>query len=206
MSVVYPMRRPEEPRGAARRRIRVVADPATPDHHSRRRFELVVDEVFDPLQRYLRRRLPPDQVDDVLSETLLVIWRRLDHVPMGAALPWCYSVARKCLANHRRSVGRRTALLQKLESQPPLPPDDGSEDPELDAALLRLGHADRELLRLWAWEELEPREIAAVMGLTPNAVSLRLTRAKKKLERELTRQDLVASGHRRDESTQEHQR
>ena len=34
---------------------------------------------------------------------------------------------------------------------------------------------------LWAWEELAPREIALVLGVTPNAVSIRLHRAKGRL-------------------------
>lgn len=182
-----------------------------PHEVARRRFEAIVDEVFDPLQRYLRRRLPADQVDDVLSETLLVVWRRLGDVPDEAVLPWCYSVARGCLSNHRRSVGRRLALTRRIEAQPVAPSTPSadevlSDDPALEAALARLSQSDRELVRLWAWEDLEPREIATVTGLTPNAVSLRLTRLKKKLEKELRRQNRTAAGHIRSESTQEHQR
>lgn len=171
---------------------------------ARYRFEKVVEEVFDPLQRYLRRRLPADQVDDVLSDTLLVMWRRLDDIPRDAALPWCYSVARQSLANHRRSDRRRLALVDKLAAQPASAQGAEPQDPELEAALGRLSEPDRELLHLWAWEQLEPREIAFVTGLTVNAVSLRLTRAKKKLEKEMTRQNPARAGHRRDESTQGH--
>lgn len=40
---------------------------------------------------------------------------------------------------------------------------------------------DAELVRLWAWEELGPAEIALVVGLSPNAVSIRLHRARQKL-------------------------
>ncbi len=175
-----------------------------PDDMARYRFEAVVEEVFDPLQRYLGRRLPADQVDDVLSETLLVMWRRLDDIPTDGTLPWCYAVARRCLANHRRSAGRRRALAERLASQPVLPVETDSGDPDLEVALSRLSESEQELLRLWAFEELEPRDIATVTGLTANAVSLRLTRAKKKLERELTRQNPARAGHRGFESTQEH--
>ncbi|HWT23737.1 MAG TPA: sigma-70 family RNA polymerase sigma factor, partial [Solirubrobacteraceae bacterium] len=45
----------------------------------------------------------------------------------------------------------------------------------------RLGDKDREVLRLWAWEQLAPREIAVVLGITPNAASVRLHRATKRL-------------------------
>ena len=163
---------------------------------------MLVEDVFDPLQRYLGRRLPADQVDDVLSDTLLVMWRRLDDIPRETPLPWCYSAARQTLANHRRSARRRSALIDKVKAQPRAVNDHDTDDPELDAALAKLSDADREIIRLWAWEQLEPREIAVVTALTVNAVSLRLTRAKKRIERELTRQNPARAGHKRDESTQ----
>ena len=177
-----------------------------PHEVARRRFEAIVADVFDPLQRYLRRRLPADQVDDVLSETLLVMWRRLADIPAEATLPWCYAVARGCLANHRRGVGRRAALIRRLEAESTPSPAEPSDDLLLDLAMAQLPSADRELLHLWAWEQLEPREIATVLDLSANAVSLRLTRAKKKLEKELGRQDRVAAGHKQIERTQEHHR
>jgi RNA polymerase sigma-70 factor (ECF subfamily) len=48
-----------------------------------------------------------------------------------------------------------------------------------------LSAADAEVLRLWAWEELAPREIALVLGITPNAASIRLHRAKARLRARL---------------------
>ncbi|MGA8246093.1 MAG: sigma factor-like helix-turn-helix DNA-binding protein, partial [Nocardioides sp.] len=51
-----------------------------------------------------------------------------------------------------------------------------------------------ELLRLWAWEQLTPSEIATVLGTTPNAVGIRLHRAKERLRAELRKAD-GADGH-----------
>lgn len=42
------------------------------------------------------------------------------------------------------------------------------------------------MLRLWAWEQLPPREIAVALGISPNAASIRLHRAKKRLRQLLT--------------------
>ena len=58
--------------------------------------------------------------------------------------------------------------------------------PILDA-LQRLEHNDREILRLAAWEDLTAGEIAVVLGCTPNAASLRLSRARRKLRAEFGR-------------------
>ena len=53
---------------------------------------------------------------------------------------------------------------------------------------------DQEVLRLWAWEQLAPREIAVVLAITPNAASIRLHRATAKL-REALRKDDGPAGH-----------
>ena len=52
-------------------------------------------------------------------------------------------------------------------------------------ALEELPEADRELLRLWAWEQLPPRELAVVLGVSANAVSIRLHRARQRLKERL---------------------
>lgn len=152
------------------------------------RFEAVAAEVWVPLQRYLRRRTDAATADDILGDVLLVMWRRRLDIPDDAALPWCYGVARGCLANARRGDDRRLRLVHRLQAEPAA--GDPDADPDLDAALARLSVPDRELLRLWAWEGLAPREIAVVLGITPNAASIRLHRAKGAL-----RKDLTASGH-----------
>lgn len=170
------------------------------------RFEELAAEVYEPLQRYVRRRVDPGAADDVVSEVLLALWRRLDDVPTGAHLPWAYGVARRTLANHRRSVRRHLRLVRRVETEPQPEPSPGHPlDPELHAALAALGESDRELLRLWAWEQLEPAEIAMVLGLTPNAVSIRLHRAKKKLGESLerARKAEVPSGHSHGERREE---
>lgn len=148
----------------------------------RERFEAVFREVYEPLQVYARRRTDPMSADDVVADALLVLWRRLDDVPEELVLPWAYGVTRRCLANHRRGDRRRDALVERVAAEP----DGGSVaaadvDPDLSAALAGLEADDRELVRLWAWEQLRPREIALVLDITPNAASIRLHRAKQRL-------------------------
>lgn len=161
----------------------------------REEFEALVVDAYVPLQRYLIRRAHPDAVEDVLAEILLILWRRLDDVPSENQLAWCYGVARRTLANYRRGETRRLQLVERLKTEPSYGDEPDSSDPALELALERLDREDRDLLRLWAWEQLEPREIAIVMGTTPNAVSLRLTRLKKKLASEIERQNQTDSGH-----------
>ena len=171
----------------------------------RRRFQVLFSEVYEPIQRYVRRRVDPAAVDDIVSETMLTLWRRLDELPPDP-LPWSYGVARRQVANHRRAGLRHLRLARRAESEPLPPPDSAHPlDAELDTALSALRGSDRELLHLWAWEQLEPAEIAVALGLTPNAVSIRLHRALKKLGEnfEIARKDADLFGHSHRESSKE---
>jgi RNA polymerase sigma-70 factor, ECF subfamily len=146
-------------------------------------FEQIAAEVADPIRRYALRRTDPDTADDVLADTLLVVWRRLDDVPPDGRLPWCYAVAAKSLANINRSARRQRNLAQRIvQLDPPSDSVEAAElpDPEVHRALATLRPDDREILRLWAWEDLAPADIAIVLGLTGNAVRIRLHRARRR--------------------------
>jgi RNA polymerase sigma-70 factor, ECF subfamily len=151
----------------------------TPDPARRARFERVFRHAYEPVQRYVQRRAPASVVDDVVADTFLTVWRRLDDVPADAELAWCYAVARRTLANTRRGDQRRDALTARLQHEPVDQPTHG--EPALERALAELDPDDRELLRLWAWEGLAPREIAVVLDVSANAASIRLHRAKRAL-------------------------
>ncbi len=123
----------------------------------RERFEALAPALVEPLRRFLARRTDAATADDVLAETLLVCWRRLDDVP-DEALPWAYGVARNCLANAQRGVRRQERLAARIAVVDP--PADSTPGPgeggdaDLTEALATLRDDEAELLRLWAWEQL----------------------------------------------------
>ena len=164
------------------------------------RFTFLVQEVAEPIRRYLLRRADPDTAQDVLAETLLVVWRRFDDVPADRPLPWCYAVTRGCLANAVRGAWRQRRLVERLASTHRVGAEPLLDDTDLYVALGQLTPKDRELVRLWAWEELAPQEIAVVLGVSANAASIRLHRARKKLAELLDRRkDIGLPGHEQDE-------
>jgi RNA polymerase sigma-70 factor (ECF subfamily) len=170
----------------------------------RERFEALAPELVEPLRRFLARRTDAATADDVLGDTLLVCWRRLDEVPVGAELPWAYGVARHCLANAERGARRqrRVAARAATLDPPREQPGPGTDDPavvDLHEALAALPVDDAELLRLWAWEQLGAGEIATALAITPNAASLRLHRARTRLREELGK---IRSGAGHEQSTQ----
>ncbi|MFK4106112.1 RNA polymerase sigma factor [Streptomyces sp. NPDC019531] len=187
-----------------------MTDQETRHRQRRARFENLAHVVTEPLHRYLVRRTAPDMVEDVLSETMLVLWRRVDDVPgLGTGsppdrddvLPWCYGVARHCLANARRADGRRLRLVERLIGAQQESGAMAADHSDLHAALGALSELDREVVRLWAWEGLAPQQIAEVTRLTPNAVSVRLHRAKKKIAQQLQleRKNAERPGHKMNE-------
>ncbi|SKC81593.1 RNA polymerase sigma factor [Krasilnikoviella flava] len=141
-------------------------------------------EQHEAVTRFVARRVAPALVDDVVSETFLVAWRRLDAVPEDAK-PWLLGVARNVLATHLRTHGRWRALGVRLEREP-LPGTEGPDDVAADRADLRrawemLSDADREVIALVAWDGLTTVEGARVLGVRPSTFSVRLTRARKRL-------------------------
>jgi RNA polymerase sigma factor (sigma-70 family) len=152
----------------------------------RRRFEALYAQHYARVLGYVLRRIDgPDQAADVLADTFLVAWRRLDQVPEGErALLWLYGVARRTLANHRRGERRRTHLADRLRAElsagGPVgePPEAGAA---AAAAFRSLRDEDRELLTLRGWEGLDAGEIAVVLGCSRNAARIRLHRARRRL-------------------------
>jgi RNA polymerase sigma-70 factor (ECF subfamily) len=167
-------------------RQRTVPDRDDRDTLRCNRFEALFAELYEPVQRYVRRRVGADDVDDVVSNTMLTLWRRLNDVPVSAELPWAYGVARRNIANMRRAAGRRARLRERAVAEP-IPAGDTPHhlDAELEIAMGALPTSDRDLLELWAWEQLGAGEIATVLGTTANAISIRLHRAKRRLAENL---------------------
>jgi RNA polymerase sigma-70 factor (ECF subfamily) len=166
---------------------------------ARAAFDETAREILEPLRRFLARRTDAATADDVLAETLLVCWRRYDELP-DPPLPFAYGVARLCLANAERGARRQRRLAGRIATlDPPREVPDPVGDDRLVEAMAGLSPDDAELMRLWAWEQLTPGEIATVLDITPNAAAIRLHRARKRLRTALRKID-AASGH--EESTE----
>jgi RNA polymerase sigma-70 factor (ECF subfamily) len=148
-------------------------------------FSQLFERTHVALLGYAVRRVgDPADAADVVAETYLVAWRRLEDVPTGPdARPWLFGVARRVLANHYRGERRRLALADRLRDSlhQAVPPPEVHEPTLVERAVERLGDDDRELLHLLAWEELAREEIAVAMGLTRAAVRVRLHRARARL-------------------------
>jgi RNA polymerase sigma-70 factor (ECF subfamily) len=89
-------------------------------------FRELFAATYGPIVAYARRRVSPDQVDDVVSEVYTTAWRRRADahpgtLPDATALPWLYGIAANSIRNLRRSDGRHLRLVEKIEAQPAQP-------------------------------------------------------------------------------------
>jgi RNA polymerase sigma-70 factor, ECF subfamily len=154
------------------------------------RFSEIYGALYGRVHAYAERRVGREAADEVAAETFLVAWRRLDVMP-SEPLPWLYGVARNVVLRHRtghaRQAAARDALELELELERPATEPRDSDDAELWAAWARLSDGDREVLALAAWEELPVADAARSLGCSAPVFSVRLHRARKRLERLLQR-------------------
>ena len=157
------------------------------------RFRHVYAAWYPDVLRFVSRRIHPSHAEDVVADVFLVLWRRFEDLPEdpGDGRAWVFGIARQTLLNDRRGERRREALAVRV-AQAAAPHSDRGVDPDLVARRLdlaaawpRLTSADQETIALTAWDGLTGPEAAAVLGISPVAYRLRLSRARRALRRHL---------------------
>jgi RNA polymerase sigma-70 factor (ECF subfamily) len=153
-------------------------------------FEHVYRQFAPAVLAYARRRLSSvDDAEDVVVEVFTVAWRHRDTLPTDP-LPWLYATAAHTIAHTLRAETRRLRLATKVARTTWLRPEHALDDDlvnqlaaaeYLAPALATLTVSDQELLRLWAWEDLDGAQLAQVLGCTPGTARTRLHRAKARL-------------------------
>lgn len=150
-------------------------------------FSRVYREQGQAVLAYALRRVEDrEDAADVVAETFLIAWRRLGEVPSGEeARLWLYAVARRVIANLRRTERRRTRLgrrlAESLRTELATHPVPAGEAAEVLRAMAGLSDGDRELLLLVSWEGLTPGEAAKVLEVSSLAARSRLHRARRRL-------------------------
>jgi RNA polymerase sigma factor (sigma-70 family) len=159
----------------------------------RERFEQLYAETRVSILGYLMRRVStPADAADLLAETYLIAWRKLDDVANDEeARLWLYGVARRIVSHHYRHERVEQGLADTLRAglgreAPAMRADRDTPFGDLiSTALDRLKPSDREIVELSAWEQLTPAEIAAVIGMKSGAVRVRLHRIRAAMRTEL---------------------
>ena len=158
-------------------------------------------EIFDryapAILRYAQRRLDSrEAAQDVVSDTFTAAWRHWDRRPAPeVVLPWLYAIAGNAVRDQRRSAQRQRRLSERLSAlRAPGPAADPGEGVVLghsiSQALAALPEADREVLRLVAWEgQTDARMLGLALGLRPASARSRVLRARRRLRALLSEAD-----------------
>ena len=150
------------------------------------RVAALYEDSYGAIHAYASRRAGWEAADEIAAETFLVAWRRFDALP-AEPLPWLYGVARNVVLRHHADRGRERQTRAALERERRWSPlgvgDDG--DPGFWEAWEQLSAADREVLALVAWEQLSVADAARALGCSAPVFSVRLHRARRRLERRL---------------------
>ncbi len=153
-----------------------------------RTFRAIYEANYGAIYAYAARRVGAELADEVAADTFLVAWRREAALP-PEPLPWLYGIARNMVARQRTAASRRklTQAALTYERPRPSPVAADADVPGLWEAWGRLSLGDQEVLALVAWEDLPVSEAARVLGCPTSVFSVRLHRARRRMEKLLNR-------------------
>jgi RNA polymerase sigma-70 factor (ECF subfamily) len=151
-------------------------------------FGDLYERLFSRVYAFLRTQCPNvETAEELTSQVFMRACRGWSTAPRGEeATHWLFCIARRTMIDYWRVEGRRAASNVSLQELADVS-DDGA-DPERACAtkerwqgLLRatstLQAADRELIALKFAGQQSNQQIAAILGVSDAAVSMRLRRA-----------------------------
>jgi len=150
------------------------------------------------LDAFVASRVANQHVDDICSEVIAIAWQKRANLPADDAsderdplLGYLFATARFQIKNLERRLNTSYRHLNHFATSAVA---DSAEEAALrDEAAIEafktLSHKDRDLLILVAWDGLTVPQIAHLLGITENNVSVRISRARARLVAALQLQD-----------------
>ena len=158
------------------------------DYKTKQEFEELFHEYADVVYRLaLYKTSDEDVARDITQETFLRLWKSM--VSKGVVKKpkqYMYQIARNLIVDHYKR--HQTSSLEVLEESGfELHIDTPSAETLTDAALLqsaieKLEPEFRDVVYLRFVEEMKVKDIAEMLDISPNLVSVRINRGKKQLE------------------------
>jgi RNA polymerase sigma factor (sigma-70 family) len=156
---------------------------ATANEDRKERFRQLHQQTYPDLLRFVERRVPAADAEDIVSTVFLTAWRRYDDMPADAR-PWLFGVARGVMANQTRGWLRRKALDVRMVAEDRHADDHSSAAAgrvDLQRAWQAQRPADREALALVLFDGLSVAQAAEVVGVRESTFAMRLSRARRRL-------------------------
>ena len=135
---------------------------------------------------YLRRYVPPSDIDDVVQRVFYEVWRVHDRFDPDQSLrAWVLGIARKRAIDHLR---QRRDVVVPLDSIREITGDDGREiaerfvwADEVRSALDLLPDMQREVIEMAYFEQYTQREISTALDIPLGTVKTRTARGLQRL-------------------------
>lgn len=149
-------------------------------------FAILYERHAERILRFVLRIVrTPHLAEEVLQETMMVVWNEADRFEgRSKATTWMLGIARNLSHNLLRREARGTRELD-----PPAAGEDPGPSAEravlIESAVSRLSPRLREVLHLVFYEELTLREVAEILGIPEGTVKSRMHHARKALAKEL---------------------
>ena len=136
------------------------------------------------LYNMLGNRLPKEDIEEILSDVFVTLWRNADTIDLekGTLRAYLAAVARNFALKKLNKQRDYTSLDEiELPDEAPIPEENTAESVVWDA-VMSLGEPDNEIfVRYYIFGE-KIREIAKATGLNPSTVKTKLSRGKRKLK------------------------
>ena len=128
----------------------------------------------------------PEQVDDLVQETFLILWRRRKRIALvgGSLLPWLLTTCRFTVFNaNRRRRRSATVPLESIEHSTPSTGNPADRDDLRWVAdeVARLSESDRKLLDACVLQGMPYVEVARELGISASAARKRMERVRTRL-------------------------
>lgn len=163
-------------------------------HGDQEAFAQIYDLYVDSLFRFVNFRVPtPEQAQDIVSELFLRLWQRLrePEAKVHNLRAFAYQIARNLIADYYRSAQETLPLEQAYETphtKKESSPEFNMSLREVEDGLRKLRPESQEIIVLAHIEGIKPKEIATIIGKTPEATRVMLHRALQELKEVLGQQ------------------
>jgi RNA polymerase sigma factor (sigma-70 family) len=167
-------------------------------HKSDAAFAEIVSRYSNLVFAAARRQVSePHLAEDVTQTAFIVLARRAESVSAPRLAAWLLVTTRLCALDaikkqNRRSHYEQEAALQKSEVSEPVEPIDPQIPKLLDEALTYLRPRDCTAVAMRYLQDKPVSEVAAAIGVTPNAAQKILSRSLVKLRNILGRRGIAA--------------
>jgi len=147
-------------------------------------FERLIREHFGRIRRIARRFAASGAVDDLVQDILTRLWRSYPGFRGDAKVEsWIYRVSLNAAMTHVSETIKARTLQGAISARAPAElegsPAGASTAQILSDFLSRLGEIDASILMMYM-DGLTADEMSGVLGITANAINVRINRLKQK--------------------------